>query len=68
MGETSWSTSSVATTRERFADLAIVLAVSWLARVAFATAIGGAHSDDVELWRRVLEPSTLDRTRTRRAY
>jgi hypothetical protein len=55
MGETSWSTSSVATARQKSADLAIVLAVSWLARVAFATAIGGAHSDDVELWRRVLE-------------
>lgn len=35
-------------------DLAIVLAISWLARAAFIAAIGDAHSLDVDYWRGAL--------------
>ncbi len=35
-------------------DLAIVLAVSWAARILFVVAIGDAHSNDVDHWRGVL--------------
>jgi hypothetical protein len=40
----------------RFAvrDLAIVLAASWLARIAFVAAIGDAHSLDVDYWQGAL--------------
>ncbi len=40
---------------EGFFDLAIVLGVSWLVRVAFITAIGDAHSLDVDSWQRALD-------------
>ena len=36
-------------------DLAIVLAASWLARVAFIAVIGDAHSVDVDYWQGALE-------------
>ena len=38
-----------------FSDLAIVLGVSWLVRVAFIIAIGDAHSVDVDSWQRALD-------------
>ena len=38
-------------------DLAIVLGVSWIARVAFLVTIGDAHSVDVEYWRLALDAS-----------
>jgi hypothetical protein len=36
-------------------DLAIVLAASWVARVAFVALIGDAHSVDVDYWQGALE-------------
>ena len=36
-------------------DIAIVLAVSWVARAVFVAAIGDHHSLDVEFWRIVLD-------------
>ena len=55
MSKTSRSTPLVAAALERSSDLAIVLGVSWLARVVFVTAIGDAHSVDVDSWQRALE-------------
>ena len=40
---------------KRFSDLAIVLGVAWLVRVAFIVAIGDAHSLDVDSWQRALD-------------
>jgi hypothetical protein len=40
--------------RSAVRDLAIVLAISWLARLAFIAAIGDAHSLDVDYWRGAL--------------
>lgn len=40
--------------RSAVRDLAIVLVVSWLARGMFVTAIGDAHSLDVDYWRGAL--------------
>ena len=40
---------------ERSSDLAIVLGVSWLARVMFVLAVGDSHSVDVDSWQRALE-------------
>ena len=40
--------------RSAVRDLAIVLAISWLARAAFTAAIGDAHSLDVDYWRGAL--------------
>jgi hypothetical protein len=40
--------------RSAIRDLAIVLGVSWLARIVFVMAIGDAHSMDVEHWQGVL--------------
>jgi hypothetical protein len=55
MSKTSRSTPLVAAALERSSDLAIVLGVSWLARVVFVFAIGDAHSRDVDSWQRALE-------------
>jgi hypothetical protein len=41
--------------RPTLRDLAIVLAVSWLARGLFVVAIGDVHSMDVDLWRIALD-------------
>jgi hypothetical protein len=55
MSKTSRSIPLVAAALERSSDLAIVLGVSWLARVIFVFAIGDAHSLDVDHWQRALE-------------
>ena len=55
MSSTSrWNALGVAATGS-FSDLAIVLGVSWLVRVAFIIAIGDAHSLDVDSWQRALD-------------
>ena len=55
MSQAPRSTPLVATALERSSDLAILLGVSWLARVLFVIAIGDAHSVDVDSWQRALE-------------
>ena len=45
----------VAAALERSSDLAIVLGVSWLARVTFVIAIGDAHAVDVDFWQRAVD-------------
>ena len=55
MSRSPRSTPLVATGLERSSDLAILLGVSWLARVLFVIAIGDAHSVDVDAWQRALE-------------
>ena len=55
MSRSPRSTPLVATWLERSSDLAILLGVSWLARVLFVIAIGDAHFVDVDAWQRALE-------------
>ena len=55
MSQAQRSTPLVAAALERSSDLAILLGVSWLARVLFVIAIGDAHSVDVDGWQRALE-------------
>ena len=43
------------TLRPTVRDIAIVLAVSWVARAVFVAAIGDHHSLDVEFWRVALD-------------
>jgi hypothetical protein len=55
MSRTSRSLPLVVAALERSSDLAIVLGVSWLARVVFVFAIGDAHSTDVDSRQRALQ-------------
>lgn len=51
--------------RSAVRDLAIVLAISWLARIAFVAGIGDAHSDDVDHWQGALDAHDEGRTPTK---